>query len=113
MKNIRIRLQYPLKVSDSQYYKSMIDNPPKGVVYVGSKKTGMVVSERKFKGFDNFKRVIKVVLNNIPIPIPNAHYTKKGDFDIIHCAHCLSLNKSPWVADIEFINQMMGYERCN
>jgi len=108
MKNIRVYLQYPLRVSDSQYYRSMIDNPPKGVEFVGSKKTGMVVNTRKFRGFDNFKRGIKAFLNNIPLPIPNAHYTRKRDFDLIHCTHCLSLNRSPWVADIEFITQMWG-----
>lgn len=101
-------MQYPLKVSDSQYYRSMLDNPPRDIEFVGSKKTGMVVNERKFKSFDNFKRVIKAILNNVPLPVPNAHYTKKGNYDLIHCAHCLSLNKSPWVADIEFINQMWG-----
>ena len=108
MGKIKVFLQYPLRVSDSQYYKSMIDNPPEGVEFVGVDNTKMIVNEKKFKGFDNFKRVIKFILNNIPLPVPNAHYTKKGEFDLIHCAHCLSLNRSPWVADIEFINQMWG-----
>ncbi len=108
MKNIKVYIQYPLKISDSQYYKSMIDYPPKNIEFIGQRKTKMITSERKFKGFDNFKRIIKLILNNIPLPIVNAHYTKGNDFDLIHCAHCLSLNKSPWVADIEFINQMWG-----
>lgn len=108
MKKTKVYLQYPLGVSDSQYYKSMIDNPPEGVEYVGTKKTEIIVSEKKFKKFDNLKRGIKLVLNTLPLPIPNAHYTRKNDFDLIHCAHCLSLNKSPWVADIEFISQMWG-----
>ena len=108
MRKIKVHIQYPLKISDSQYYKSMIDHPPKNIEFTGQRKTGMVISEGKFKGFDNIKRIIKLVLNNVPLPIPNAHYTRGNDFDLIHCAHCLSLNKSPWVADIEFINQMWG-----
>ncbi|MBS3087477.1 glycosyltransferase family 4 protein [Candidatus Pacearchaeota archaeon] len=108
MKNIRVYLQYPLKVSDSQYYRSMIDNPPKGIEFVGSKKTGMVVNTRKFRGFDNFKKIIRTFLERIPLPIPNARYTNGSSFDLIHCAHCLSLNKSPWVADIESVYQMWG-----
>lgn len=107
MKNIKVHIQYPLKVSDSQYYRSMIDNPPKGVEFVGSNKTGMVVNKNKFKGFDNFKRVIKFILNKIPLPIPNAHYTKSKGFDLIHCAHCLSRNENkPWVLDVESLWQL-------
>jgi len=109
-KGIKVYLQYPWRVSDSQYYKSLVKNPPEGIEYLNAKqKTGTILNAKKFRYFDNFKRVIKYLLDKIPLPIPNAHYTKnKENFDLIHCAHCLSLNKSPWVTDIEFISQMWG-----
>ena len=41
------------------------------------------------------------------MPIPNAHETNcQEDYDLIHCAHCLSLNKTNWVADFESLWQM-------
>ena len=39
--------------------------------------------------------------------MPNAHKSPKGDYDVIHCAHCLSKNRNkPWVADIEYPGQI-------
>jgi len=36
----------------------------------------------------------------------NAHFTRTNKkFDLIHCAHCISRNRFPWVCDIEFANQ--------
>ena len=40
------------------------------------------------------------------IPLPNAHLTRSSEkYDLIHCAHCLSLNKQPWVTDTEWVGQ--------
>ncbi|MEK6925703.1 MAG: glycosyltransferase family 4 protein [Nanoarchaeota archaeon] len=40
--------------------------------------------------------------NKLRLPFPNAHKTKNGEYDLIHCAHCLSKNKNiPWIADFE------------
>ena len=48
---------------------------------------------------------IKKFLKIVP-SLPNAHLTwTSKEYDLIHCAHCLSLNKKPWIADIEYIGQ--------
>jgi len=54
--------------------------------------------------FKFFKKNIRKWTNELNLAIPNAHLSPKGDYDLIHCAHCLSKNKDkPWVADIEMI----------
>ncbi len=105
---MKVYLQFPWKVSDSTYYTNIINYPPKGIVYnVKRKKSGIITSKKKFKINNKIKELIRVSLNKINLPIPNAHKTNyKGHYDLIHCAHCLSLNKRPWVADFEGVWQM-------
>jgi glycosyltransferase involved in cell wall biosynthesis len=109
MKKIRVYLQYPLRVSDSQYYRSMIDNPPHGIEYViGGNKTGMLSSKRSFLLFGFLKRQIRFWSEKLNLVIPNAHLSRDiEDCDLIHCAHCLSKNKNkPWVLDVESLWQL-------
>ena len=103
MDKIKVFLQYPWIYPDSTYYKSLTTLKPDTIDYVNS--------EGKFKTMENIqtvkksnslKRFIRETARKAKLPLVNAHTTKKGDFDLIHCAHCLSLNKNtPWVADIE------------
>ena len=52
------------------------------------------------------KGIIRKTTVSLRLAPPNAHFTKSNqDFDLIHCAHCLSLNKKPWVADFEGVWQ--------
>jgi glycosyltransferase involved in cell wall biosynthesis len=107
-KKIKVYLQYPWKVSDSQYYKSIIENPPKNVVYKNvRKKEGMIVS-KKFLLFNFIKRQIRSWTEKFNVTLPNSRLTKTNEeFDLIHCAHCLSKNTNkPWVADFESWWQM-------
>lgn len=101
-------MQYPWRFTDSAYYKYLFTNPPKNVVYINQLgKTGAMESVRRFKFFNWLKQTIKGVVSTLKLPIPNAHYSKKGKYDLIHAAHCLSLNKkTPWVADIEHPGQL-------
>jgi glycosyltransferase involved in cell wall biosynthesis len=103
MKKIKVYLQYPWKFPDSPYYKYLIDNPPKNVEYLNTKKQKGVIINKKFFWFSNFlKRNIRRWIKIFNLSIPNAHLSQKGDYDLIHCAHCLSKNKDkPWVMDIE------------
>ena len=49
MKNLKVYLQYPWKVSDSQYYKNILSNPPKGVSFLSNiSNFGMITSKNKF-----------------------------------------------------------------
>jgi glycosyltransferase involved in cell wall biosynthesis len=108
MKNIKVYLQYPWKTSDSQYYKSLVDNPPENVEYVSEKMNlGMIVNKRDVKIRTFIKKYLRKFLVFTRISIPNLQETKtKKEYDLIHCAHCLSKNNSPWVADFENVWQM-------
>lgn len=105
---IRVYLQYPWKTSDSQYYKSLVENPPSNIAYVYEKmKVGMITNSKMFKIRSFLKRILVMIIRNMKISIANIKETPiKEAYDLIHCAHCLSKNKSPWVADFEGVWQM-------
>ena len=105
MKEITVYLQYPWRFPDSPYYKYLIENPPRGVKFLNAaKQKGVITNKRKFWISNFLKRNIRRGLNKLNLAIPNAHLSPKGDYDLIHCAHCLSKNEDkPWVADIEML----------
>lgn len=107
MKKIKIYMQYPWIVSDSNYYKYLLEYPPKNVDYINKiKKIGNITDKKKFKINNYIKQNLKKIITRIYRPIPNVHFTKNANkYDLIHCAHCLSLNKKPWVTDIEYPGQ--------
>lgn len=100
---IKVYLQYPWKFPDSPYYKYLIDHPPEGIEYLNVKKQKGVITNKRFFWFSNFlKRSIRRTFKFFNFSIPNAHKSPKGNYDLIHCAHCLSKNKNkPWIADFE------------
>ncbi|MDE1848639.1 MAG: glycosyltransferase family 4 protein [Nanoarchaeota archaeon] len=108
MKPIKVYLQYPWKFPDSPYYKSLVENPPKGVEFLNAVKGGgAITNKHMFKISGIAKRLIRLGFKIVYPSIPNAHYPRKGDYDLIHCAHCLSISKDkPWVADIEMNTSM-------
>lgn len=103
MKSIKVYLQYPWKFPDSPYYKYLIDNPPEEIGYINAEKQKGVIVNKKLFWFSNFlKRNIRRLTNKLNLSIPNARLSPKGNYDLIHCAHCLSKNKNkPWIVDIE------------
>tara|TARA_Y100000296_G_C5158832_1_gene250679 strand:- start:608 stop:1708 length:1101 start_codon:yes stop_codon:yes gene_type:complete len=105
MKKIKVYLQYPWKFfSDSPYYKYLIENPPKNIKYINTEKQkGVITNYGKFLFSKHLKWKIRGMIYSFNIPIINAHFTKSNkEYDLIHCAHCLSKNKNkPWVADFE------------
>lgn len=102
MRKIKIYLQYPWKISDSQYYKSILDFPPENVEYLSNIDNFGIVTNRKKFFFNLIKRNVRKFIEFLNFPLINAKVTtSKNKFDLIHCAHCLSLNDSPWVADFE------------
>jgi glycosyltransferase involved in cell wall biosynthesis len=113
-KNIRVFLQYPWKFPDSPYYKYLIDTSPKGIEFVNTKKQkGAIINRKKFFISNQLKKLIRKAFNSLKVSLPNAHLTKsKEKYDLIHCAHCLSLNKdAPWIADFEGVWQMFVGEK--
>jgi glycosyltransferase involved in cell wall biosynthesis len=107
MKSIKVYLQYPWKFPDSPYYKYLVENPPKGIKYLNAEKQrGAITSKRLFWLSNFLKRSIRKFFSLLKISIPNVHLSPKENYDLIHCAHCLSKNlDKPWVADIEGIWQ--------
>ncbi len=110
MKNekIKVYLQYPWIFPDSPYYKYLINNLSEGIEYINVKKQKGVIINKKIFWFSNFlKKVVRKGVRIFYPSMPNAHLSPKEDYDLIHCAHCLSKNKDkPWVADIEYRSQM-------
>ncbi len=102
-KKIKVYLQYPWKFPDSPYYKYLIHQPPEGIEYQNVSNQKGVITNKKFFWFSNFlKRNIRRSLNFFKFSVSNAHLSPPSDYDIIHCAHCLSKNKNkPWIADME------------
>lgn len=107
---IKVFMKFPLMQSDSQYYKSLLENNPGGISYVTSNNdVGMIVDKDKFENSKKLKKFIRTVFNKTGLPFPSAFYVKDSKkYDLIHCAHCLCLNDKPWVADIEMAFQMWG-----
>ncbi len=109
MRKIKVYLQYPWKFPDSPYYKYLVDSPPKGIEYVNVEKQKGVITNKRVLWLSNFlKKSIRFFIEKLKLPVINAHLTKsEKDLDLIHCAHCLSLNKNrPWVADFESLWQL-------
>ena len=103
MKEIKVYLQYPWKFPDSPYYKYLTENPPKSLLFLNAEKQkGVITNIKRFRFLNSLKNFIRFTTNLLRVPIPNAYKTKTNKkYDLIHCAHCLSLNKTPWVMDIE------------
>lgn len=108
MTKIKVYLQYPWKFPDSPYYKYLIENPPENIEYLNVHKQKGVITRKEFFWLSNFlKENIRKIVHVVYPKLANSHKSPKGEYDLIHCAHCLSKNKNkPWVADIEFVSQM-------
>lgn len=102
---IKIYLQSPWKFSDSPYYLYLRQNPPYNIEYVNANDFGLIQNGKKLRSQNKIKHLIKKVLRFFS-GLPNEHLTRTDkEYDLIHGAHCLSLNKKPWVCDIEYVNQ--------
>lgn len=102
---MKIYLQYPWRFPDSPYYKYLVESPPEGAEFLNTEKERGVITNKRFFWFSNFlKRNIRRWTKWFRLAIPNAHLSPKGDYDLIHCCHCLSKNlDKPWVCDIEMV----------
>ena len=100
---MKIYLQYPWKFPDSPYYKYLLQEVPKEIEYHNIEKQKGVITNKRFFWFSNLlKKILRRSLRIFFPSILNAHLSPKGDYDLIHCAHCLSKNKhKPWVTDFE------------
>ena len=112
MDKIKVYLQKPWKFSDSPYYQYLRKNPSKNIEYVNEEGFNLIQSPKKMKLNNWLKKSIKKTIQTFFPSLPNAHFTKNAKkYDLIHCAHCLSLNNRPWVCDIEYVNQFWATGR--
>ena len=104
MNKIKVFLQRPWKFSDSPYYLYLRTNSPENIEYANINEFKLIQSKKKLKLINFTKALIKKIILKFYPSMPNAHYTKNAkNYNLIHCAHCLSLNKKPWICDIEFV----------
>lgn len=108
MKKIKVYLQKPWKFSeDSPYYTSLIENPPKDIVYITSDKKKFIQTKGKLRLIHFVKNLGRRIINSLNPSMPNARYTPDSDnYDLIHCARCMSKNKKPWICDIESLGNL-------
>ncbi len=112
MDRIKVYLQSPWRFSDSPYYLYLRQNPPDNVEYVNADEFRLIQSSKRMKFNNWLKKIIKKVIRNFLPNLPNAHYSKNPEaYDLIHCAHCLSLNNKPWICDVEYIGQLWAKGR--
>ena len=108
-KKSKIYLAYPWKFPDSSYYKNILEHHPKDIEYINyskshRKRIEIIGSNNTFEYVRRFKNLLRKILNFIQMP--NLKYNPFLECDIIHCAHCLSLNKKPWVVDTEVYDRV-------
>jgi len=108
MEKIKVYLQYPWKFPDSPYYKYLLQDSPKEVQYLNIQKQKGVITSKRFFWLSNFlKKNIRRFARILCPSMLNAHLSPRGDYDLIHCAHCLSKNNDkPWIFDIEAFWQL-------
>ncbi len=101
--NKKIYLQYPWTFPDSPYYKYLLQDKLEDVIYLNiEKQKGVILNKKSFLLSNKLKSYIRKLTGSLNLPIANSHLTtSKERYDLIHCAHCVSLNDSPWVMDIE------------
>lgn len=98
---IKVYLKTPLGISDSLYYKNLLDYPPENVEYkTNISSSGMIINKNRRKIFNYLKNLIKRILQITRIPILNIHKVNE-EVDLIHCGHCIPRTDLPWVADFE------------
>lgn len=102
----KIKLQYPWRFSNCSYYKFLLKDLPKEIKYIEGENTKTVYGRSISYEITHYLReYIKRFIGIFCPWLPNIRHTKKGNYDLIHCAHCISSNKSPWICDTEFVGQ--------
>lgn len=97
---MKVLLKFPWRFVDSPYYRSLIAYPPRGICFAGipKEKVKVIISPHVFTLFYSIKKYLR---NGAELfKIPNITFTTLNP-SVVHCAHCLLLNKLPWVVDVE------------
>lgn len=104
MNSIKVFFQYPLSRPDSPFYEYLFDYPPENIEFINPlvRKKKIITESKSMVENNLLKAKIKNFIFKSKLPIPNVRYTlMTKEADIIHAAHCLSLNNYNWVCDFE------------
>jgi glycosyltransferase involved in cell wall biosynthesis len=105
-KKIKVLLQSPWKFTDSPYYKSLRENPPRDIIYESIDEFKLIEHKKRRRLNKLLKKIIKSFIRNLYPSLPNIHSPPKNkEYDMIHCTHCLTNWRGPWVADFESSTQ--------
>ena len=103
---MKIYIQKPWNTSDSPYYKFLRESPPDGVEYFNLSNINLIQSSKKMNSSHKLKAFIKKSIKLLYPSMPNLHYTKNSyNYDLIQCAHCMSINNYPWICNMEYAGQ--------
>mgnify|MGYP005841541583 CR=1 FL=1 len=95
----------------TENHKYLFDYLPTGVEFANlmAKHKGVMIKLGSMKKYNNLKNAIRKFIYKTRIPLPNVRYSflKNQEADLIHCVNCLSLNKKPWVVDLEIFWQIV------
>lgn len=105
MKPVKIYLQFPWRFSNCSYYKFLLKKLPKTIKYINNTKSDAYGKSRNYAIIHYLREYIKKIVRFVCPWMPNIRYTKAGNYNLIHCAHCISANKFPWICDTEFVGQ--------
>lgn len=107
MKNLKIYVQKPWKVSDCASYKLLKEFPPEGVEYANMGDSNLIQHKKGLKINNFLKKFVKGAVKVFWPSMLNAHYTRDAsEYDLIHCEHCLSKNNYPWICNMEYVGQL-------
>ncbi|MBC8435309.1 glycosyltransferase family 4 protein [archaeon] len=102
---MRVYVQKPWRVSDCASYKLLKENPPEEVTYLNMGASNLIQNKKSLSVNNFIKKTVKKTLLKIYPNMPNAHKAPLGNYDLIHCEHCLLKNNFPWIVNIEYLGQ--------
>jgi len=106
--DLRIYLSHIGGKLDSAYYRELLAVPPINYINRSSyQDTAVLIKGSKFSGFNKFARFSQRVSG-----LPSMQYIYQK-CEVIHAAHHLVLNRTPWVVDFEHIRSPAGFWSYN
>lgn len=107
----KVELHFPLFVSDSAYYKNLMEYPPKEYEYISKIKSGLIGNTVKRGMFRSAKSNVRSLATSLGFSRPLYARSKKYSTEFVHhFAHCIpKLRKSngiDFVLDIEGVWQL-------
>lgn len=107
----KVELHFPLSVSDSSYYTSLINYPPEEYEYISTTKSGLIGNTVKRGVFRILKSSIRKGFNSLSLSKPLYSRSKiLSPKDIHHFAHCIpnpkKSNGIDYILDIEGVWQL-------